>query len=134
MSTDFQTEPQPAVGTLLGGIVDDARQLFVEQMTLFQVEIKNDVQRIVMAVIPLAVGGVVSFAGLLILAISAAEFLCWLAPELPYWISYGAVGTLIMVVGGALLLWAKSKLAAISPVPDTALKGLKENLQWKTKN
>ncbi len=134
MSTDFQTEPQPAVGSLLGGIVDDARQLFVEQLTLFQVEIKNDVQRMLRTVIPLLVGGAVAFAGLLILAIAAAEWLCWLAPELPYWISYGAVGTFITLVGGALLLWAKSKLAAISPVPDTALKGLKENLQWKTKN
>ena len=42
MATQLESDSEVGVTTLISGIVQDARDLFVEQMTLFQVEIKND--------------------------------------------------------------------------------------------
>jgi len=133
-TTDYKTDTEPAVSSLVGGIVEDARQLLVEQMTLFQVEIKNDVHRAVTGVIPLVMGILVAFVGLLVLAIGAAHFVCWLFPDMPTWGGFAAVGGTIAVIAAGLIFWAKSILVTLSPLPDTAIKGLKENLQWKTKN
>jgi hypothetical protein len=133
MATEFETEAQPQVSSLIAGIVQDARQLIVEQLTLFQVEIKNDVRRLLIAIIPLIAGAIVGFAGLLILLMGAAYFVCWAIPDLPLWGGFAAIGGFIVAVAAGLLFWGKTKLSNISPLPDTALEGLKENLQWKTK-
>lgn len=134
MATEFETEQQPAVSSLVAGIVQDAKQLFTEQMTLFQVEIKNDIRRTIMAIIPVVVGGFISFLGGLVLLFGAAYFVCWLFPDLPTWVGFASVGMLILLVGFGLIMWGKTQLASINPLPDVALQGLKENLQWKTKN
>jgi len=130
----YETDNQPAVSTLVSGIVDDAKQLFVEQLTLFQVEIRHDINRAISALVPLFVGVLVLFAAVVLLTMGFAHLLCWLFPNLPLWGGFLIVGALVAAAGGALLFWAKSMLSTVHPLPETALKGLKENLQWKTKN
>jgi len=133
MATQFESDSQADVPTLVGGIVQDARELFVEQMTLFQVEIKNDFQRTLWALAPLVLGLVAILPGLILFGMGGAQFLCWLVPEMPLWVGFALVGGLILLAGAVLILWGKSMLANVSLTPDTALKGLKENIQWKTK-
>jgi len=134
MSTQTENNADVSIATLIGGIVQDARELFVEQMTLFQVEIKNDVRRTAMALIPIVIAVMMLMPGLIILGIGAAHFIYWLAPEMPLWAAFALTGASILVVAGILAYWGKTKLEATSITPDTALKGLKENIQWKTKN
>jgi uncharacterized membrane protein YqjE len=133
MATEVESDPQVGVTTLIGGIVQDARALFIEQMTLFQVEIKNDVRRTTAALTPLMAGVGVVLAGLVLLGIATAYFLIWAIPEMPFWVAYAAVGAVFAVAGGSLVMWGKSMLSDVNPTLDTALKGLKENIQWKTK-
>jgi len=133
MATDFETEQQP-VSSLLSGIVEDAKQLFIEQMRLFQVEIKNDFQRTIWALLPLAIGVVITLPGVLLLLFAAAHFVNWMVPDMPTWGGFAIVGGVIFVLGIGLVFWGKAKLSSINPLPDVALQGLKENLQWKTKN
>ena len=134
MATEFETEQHENVGSLVGGIVHDAKKLLVEQLTLFQVEIKNDLKRTLLALAPLISGIIVAFTGVLLLAFCAADLINWMW-QLPGWAGYGIVGVVIMGAGVGLVFWAKSILNSVSPIlPDTALKGLRENLQWKTKN
>lgn len=133
MATEVESASDVGVTTLIGGIVQDARELFVEQMTLFQVEIKNDVRRTTAALTPLIAGSGVILAGLVLLGIGTAYFLVWAAPEIPVWLAYALVGGTFAIAGGLLVLWGKSMLNTVHAIPDTALKGLKENIQWKTK-
>jgi len=134
MATQFESDSEAGVSTLIGGIVNDARDLLVEQMTLFQVEIKHDLRRVLRALVPLMVGVTVLLPGLILLGIGVAHFLHWAVPEIPLWVGFASVGGFIVIAGGLLVLWGKWMLASVSLTPDTALKGLKENIQWKTKN
>lgn len=134
METQVESNSDVGVSTLIGGIVQDARELLVEQMTLFQVEIKHDLRRTVEAVAPLILGGLMMLPGIILLGIGAAYFLNWAWPALPLWVAFAIAGGATIGVGALLILWGKSMLAKISLTPDKALQGLKENIQWKTKN
>ena len=131
MANQIETEPEASVATLIGGIAQDARVLFLQQMALFQVEFKNELHRTITALIPLFAGAGVMCAGVLLLGFGSGYFLSWVA-EIPLWIAFAIVGVVTAAIG-ALVFWAKFMLDKINPIPDTALTGLKENIQWKTK-
>lgn len=133
MSTEVESNGEAGVTTLISGIVQDARELFVEQMTLFQVEIKNDIRRAFNGLAPLAVGAGVTVIAVLLLGIGAAHLVAWAFPDLPLWVAFGLTGGALAIVGAILVFWGISILEKIHGTPDTALKALKENLQWKTK-
>lgn len=122
------------VSTLMSEIIQDAQRLIVEQLTLFQVEIKNDVHRLLYAMIPLLAGALAALPAIFLLGMALAYALCWVFPTLPTWAGFAIVGGIIALGAGSLIFWGVQTLRTISPMPDTALKGLKENLQWKTKN
>jgi hypothetical protein len=133
MASPTVSEHDASVATLVGGILQDARELVVEQMTLFQVEIKNHVHRTLTGFIPLGIGLAIALTALFLLGAGGAHFLCWQWPDLPLWAGFTIVGVVVAIAGASLVLWGKSMLDEVSLTPDTALKGLKENLQWKTK-
>jgi hypothetical protein len=129
-----EAESDVRVSTLMGEIIQDARRLMVEQLTLFQVEIKNDVHRMLYAMIPLLAGALAALPAIFLLGMAVAYALSWFIPSLPTWGGFAIVGAIIAAGAAALIFWGVQSLRTISPMPDTALKGLKENLQWKTKN
>jgi hypothetical protein len=131
MATEFATESAAPVSTLVSGIVEDAKLLLVEQLTLFQVEIKNDMNRTLRAVIPLVAGAVILIPTVLLAGMAASYGLCAVVPDLPTWAGFAIVAGAGGIVGLALVLWGALSFGSLTP--DTALKGLKENLQWKTK-
>jgi hypothetical protein len=134
MNMQAETEPEVRVSTLLGGIAQDARRLFVEQLALFQVEIKNDFHRTLQACIPLLAGMLIVTPAIVLMGVAAALALCALAPDLPLWTGFAIVGGSIGIAGMTLLSWGLTALHSVKLTPEKALEGLKENLQWKTKN
>jgi len=133
MATDVESAPDVHVASLLSGIAQDAKHLLTEQLTLFQVEIKNDVRRLIEAIVPILVGAIVLVPAIILLGMSAAYGVCWLFPEFPTWAGFAVVGFGIAVGGGALVIWGAWSLRTVNPMPEASLQGLKENLQWKTK-
>jgi len=133
MATEVESNGEVGVSTLIRGIVQDARELFVEQMTLFQVEIKNDIHRAIAGLAPLILGAGVLAVAVILLGIGTSHLVAWAVPEIPLWGGFGIVGGTFAVAGGILVMWGISKLEKVHGTPDTALKALKENLQWKTK-
>jgi len=122
----------PSLTRLITGIAEDAQALLQQQLTLFQVELKNDLRRTRNAAIPLMVGVLV--CGL------AAVFLCAMlallldeALVLPWWVGFAGVGGTLLVVGVLLVLWGKTRFDAFNPLPDQTVEGIKETIQWKTK-
>jgi len=123
---------EPPVSQIVSGIVQDAKKLFTDQLTLFKVEIKHDVERATHALIPLAIGMAVIIPALFLLGMAASHGLSE-AAHMPLWGAYLIVGLAVAIIGTALCMWGKSMLAEVKPV-NTALKGLEENVTWKTKN
>ena len=79
---EAEAEPEVRISTLLGGIALDARRLFVEQMALFQVEIKNDINRILQAFIPILAGMMVVTPAIVLMGVAAALGVCALRARL----------------------------------------------------
>lgn len=134
MGVQIEAEPEVKISTLVGGIAEDAQRLVLEQLKLFQVEIKNDVHRGVQALIPLFAGMMVVTSAMVLLGAGAAYGVSETWPQLPLWAAFAIVGGGIGLAGMGLIIWGAAVLNSIKLTPDKALEGLKENLQWKTKN
>jgi len=134
MAIHVESEHDTGVASLIAGIMADARQLIVQQFTLFQVEIKNDIHRTLTALIPIVAGGAIFAVAMLLLLAAASLFLPWYFPDLPTWAGFAIVGSVIGATGVILFVIGNTMLSKVNPLPEKAMEGLKENLQWKTKN
>lgn len=133
MAVELESPREAPVSALLGDIVQDMRQLLLDQMNLFRVELKGDLERAVRAIIPLAAGALTLFTAIILLGIGAANFFNWFVPTWPAWSGFVIVGAAALLCGAALILGGIYMLKSIKPAA-TALKGLEENVTWKTKN
>ena len=125
---------QPGLTSLISGIISDAQALIKQQLTLFQVEVKNDTRRTLAAIVPMIIGGVVSLLAAFILCVMLAHLIHFLWPEtIPLWGGYAIVGGVLAAAGVALIFWGKAKFSEFNPLPDQTVEGLKENLTWQTK-
>ena len=128
-----ETENQPSVAQLLGDIGNDMQTLVKQQLTLFQVELKNDVRRAVVPTESMIGGAVTALVGGIVFALGVACLLPVIWPSLPLWAALAIVGGTLLAVGGISIFIGAHKLGNIKPPPTQTLEGLKENLQWKTK-
>jgi len=96
------------LGSLLGDVAGDLRELVRGEIKLARVEFDQKLKRVIMATIFLLGGALVAFAGLVVFlqGIAAA-----LALVLSTWAASLIVGILIVVIGG---LFARSGLAMLS--------------------
>jgi len=134
MAIHLETEPQPPMTTLVSGIVQDAQKLVGQQLKLFQVELKNDLRKTKEASVPLVVGMLIALVGAITLALAGGYLISWTWPDLPLWAGLAIVGGGMALVGAAFALWGKCKFDSFNALPDETAEGLRENLQWKTKN
>lgn len=131
MPTNLQTSPEPGLGELVSGIVQDAQDLIGQQLALFKQEMRQDLKRAREGTILLGIGAGALLVGSILLSLMLVHLLQWLAPTWPSWICYGIIGGLLAGVGALLALQGRDKLGKI--VPEQSAKALEENLEWKTK-
>jgi hypothetical protein len=105
-----QTRPESphSLGELVGGLAADIQDLVRGEIALARSELDQKLQRVILAAIWLVGGGLVGFAGLVVVleGVSAA-----LALVIPTWAAALIVGMIIIVVGG---LFARSGLGMLS--------------------
>jgi uncharacterized membrane protein YqjE len=131
MATDFQTHNEPSVASLVKGIIDDVQDLTKQQFNLLKQELKEDTTKTVQATVPMAVGGIVTLVGILLLGHALAWVLVNLA-GLPQWAAYLIVGGVITGIGAVLVYLGLHKFRTFNPLPDRSLEALKENVQCLT--
>ena|SRR5437762_6345784 len=132
MATNVQSHPEVSTASLVGGIVNDAQELFKSQLELFKAELKEDLKKTKEGAALGAVGAGVGFVGLLILGFAVAHLLRWLVPTVDIWVWYALVGGLFAAVGGALVYVVLTRVEKAKPLSETAA-GLEENVEWQTK-
>jgi Putative Actinobacterial Holin-X, holin superfamily III len=118
----------PSLAALLGGIMKDAKDLLVQELTLAKLEGHDEVRQIKTAALSLGIGVGVAAVGGILLSVMLVHVLAAYT-DIPLWGCYGIVGSVFGVLGWVLLASGKHKIEEIDVMPQT-VETMKENAQW----
>lgn len=134
MSTD--NPPGSTIAHLLRDLRDEAITLVRQQTTLAKTELKENLGRLGSHVAQIAIGGLVTFTGVVVLLIGLGLLIglvlarMGLDEDTARWLGTTLVGLLVAVVGWAMLIRAKKALADDPLMPRQTIQTLKEDQQW----
>jgi hypothetical protein len=115
----------PSIGELVSDLTRETSELIRKEMELARLEMSQAITRIETGVSSLAIGGVVAFAGFLVLLAAAALGLD-LVVHAP-WLSALIVGGVAVVLGAVLLALGKSRLTNLTP--ERSLRSLRRDTE-----
>ena len=118
----------PSLAALLGGIMHDAKDLLVQELTLAKLEGTDELRQIKTAALSLGIGVGVAAVGGILLSVMLIHVLA-AHTDIPLWGCYGIVGSVFGVLGWVLLASGKHKIEGIDVMPQT-VETMKENAQW----
>jgi len=129
MAQDSSPRSETSVATLIGGIVNDAKDLLLNEFTIAKLEMQQEIRKTKSAALAFAMGaGVVGIGGLFLLLMCVHGLAVLL--DIPLWGSYGLVGGLFFLVGAILLLRGKQTAEQIDVIPPKTASTLRDNAQW----
>jgi putative superfamily III holin-X len=116
------------VTELFSGLARDTQDLLRNELALAKAEMTDSAKKMVSAVVKVAVGALVLYAGFLMLLWAAVFRLR--QTDLSWWASALIVGGAALFVGLILTLWAKSQLKNASLAPTQTVDSLKDDRAW----
>jgi predicted phage tail protein len=116
-----------SLGRLFRDLADDLSNLTRKELELARTETMEKVSHASKAVISMAIGGFLAYAGLLVLLAAAVMVV---ATWVPYWLSAVIVGGVVLIIGAILLQSGRSALQETSITPEKTVDTMKENAQW----
>jgi hypothetical protein len=124
-----QQTSEPSLASLLGGIINDAKDLMVQEFTMAKLEVENELRKTKTAAVSFGIGAGVTAVGGLLLILMLVHLLRALT-DIPLWGCYGIVGGVLLVIGIVLLVMGKQTAEKIDVVPPQTVETLKENAKW----
>jgi hypothetical protein len=129
MANGLQHTAEPSLTSLLGGIVNDAKNLVMQEVALTKLEVEQELRKVRTAAIVLGIEiGVVAVGGMLLMLMLVQVLAAF--TEIPLWGCYGIVGSVLVVLGGTLLAAGKQKAEESDVAPYQTAETIKENAQW----
>jgi putative superfamily III holin-X len=128
MGNGSQHSSEPSLAALLGGIMNDAKDLLIHELTLAKLEVQDELRQSKTAALSLGIGIGVAAVGGMLLSLMFVHVLAAYT-DIPLWGCYGIVGSVLAVLGEVLLASGTHKAEAIDVVPQT-VETMKENVQW----
>ena len=126
------TTPDPTIGSLIKGILEDVQTLFREELALARVEVTRQVVQARTAALQFgAAAGAVSCAVafvMIALALGLADMLGWRP-----WAGFFTVGLALGLLSLLAFRSARHRLYGMSLVPEETVTTLKENSAWIAK-
>jgi hypothetical protein len=122
------SETTPDKTALLGGIVDDAQQLFKQEVALARREILDELMKAKTAALSMAVAACFSAFAAMFFILGALHWLQWLT-QLPLWTCYLIGACSLAAAATILFLMAKNQSRQMAILPQT-VETMKENLRW----
>jgi len=119
---------EPSLAALIGGIINDARDLMLQEFTMAKLEVQDELRKTKAAAISLGIGIGIAAVGGLLLLLMLVHLLHALTP-IPLWGCYGIVGGVLLLAGLLFLYRGKKTAEEIAVVPET-VETLKENAKW----
>jgi hypothetical protein len=98
--------------TIVRGIIDDAKQVALGQYELRKYQVEREVGKAKVVATSAAIGLPIAALGGVLLVLMLVHLLNE-AAGLPLWASYGVVGLILLVAGGAFLIGAKKKMQSM---------------------
>lgn len=120
---------EPSLASLIGGIINDARDILLKEFTMAKLEVRDELRKAKTAAVSLGIGISISVVGGLLLILMLVHLLHALA-DLPLWGCYGIVGGVLLAVGLFALYTGKKTAEKIEIVPQETVETLKENAKW----
>lgn len=116
-----------SLGRLFRDLADDISDLTRKEIELARTETMEKVSNASKAVVTMAAGGFIAYAGLLFLLAAAVLAI---ATWVPYWLSAVIVGGVAVIVGLIMLQGGRSALQNTNITPEKTVDTMKENAQW----
>jgi Putative Actinobacterial Holin-X, holin superfamily III len=129
MANGSQPTVEPSLTSLLGGIVNDAKDLLLQEVALTKLEVREELDKVRTAAIAVGIEIGVLAAGGMLLMLMLVQVLAAFT-EIALWGCYGIVGSVLVVVGGALHAAGKHQAGESGVAPHHRAQTIKENAQW----
>jgi uncharacterized membrane protein len=129
MAQETSTRSEASLATLLGGIVNDAKDLLLHEFTIAKLEMQQELRKTKSAAMSLGIGAGITVVGTLFLLLMCVHGLVLLI-DVPLWGAYGIVGALLVIVGGILLARGKQTVEQIDVIPPKTASTVQETAQW----
>lgn len=119
------------IGELLRDLATESAELVRGEIALAKAEMTEKVSRAGAGIAMLVIGGVICFAGLLVLLDAAVYALAWLfGVEPPSALAALAVGLITLAIGGALIVRGRSAFRLNNLAPARTVQSLERDGQF----
>jgi hypothetical protein len=132
MANESQYSAEPSLTELLGGIINDAKDLLEQEVAMLKLEARDELRKAKSVAIALCLGIGIVAAGGMLLSVMLVQVLA-VFTKIPLWGCYGIVGSGLVVLGGVWLAVSKSTAVDLAVAPRQTVNAQKENGQWLTK-
>jgi len=129
MPTNSHPSSDPSLASLIGGIINDAKDLLLHEVVMAKLEMQNELRKTKAAAISFAIGAGIAVVGGLLLLLMLVHLLGAFT-AIPLWGCYGIIGGGLLIVGLIVLSTSKQTVETIDAVPQQTIETLKENAQW----
>ena len=131
-----ETENLPVLLTRLG---DDVVQLFDTKMSLFKVEVQEELTTLLRASVGIAIAAIIALIGFALASVAAALGISSLLASTNlsqtgrYGLGFVTLGVVYLIVGTALASVMKGRLSRQSLVPDRTVNEFRKDKEWLKK-
>jgi uncharacterized membrane protein YqjE len=135
------TDANPDAGgeslpSLIGRLGEDIVTLLETKLGLLQLEIKEDVNAYLGGLVSIGVGGIIAVVGFSLLNVAIAFLVSTLFEQtllsqpVKYALGFIIIGVIDLVIGAAVIIRAKDRLAKQNITPERSIKELEKDKQW----
>jgi len=129
MANPSSSSSDPSLASLIGGIINDTKDLLLHEFTMAKLEMRDELRKTKTAAMSFAIGAGVAVVGGLLLILMLVHLLATFT-TLPLWGCYGIVGAVLLIIGLIFLTTSKQTADQIEVVPQQTVEPLKEHAQW----
>lgn len=131
-----ETPSSPSIVTLLQTLRDDTMRLLNQELALAKAELKTNAADVGKHATEIATGGLVVFAGAVVLLIGLGQLLglllvrAGLDAALAVWLAPTLLGLLVGIIGWSMIARAKRGFEADSLTPKQTVQTLRDDKNW----
>src|SRR5690606_2970334 len=124
------TQSQPSLSRLLAGAMEDLATLVQQQLVLFRIEIKEDLDVVRKRGVQLVVALGIEMIACVLFAFTLVYLMSALLPAAPLWVCVAVVTRVVAFAGGVVLAVAVQNLRNLRPLNDS-IRTMEETIRWQ---